>query len=336
MPQPFAGGAIQHFDDAQLAHCDQRLAGFALEGQVNEDALVRVVEIPGVVGQVLVVPLQFARIGIQRQRRIGVQRIVFHAVFLGRQARHFGDPRVGLADADNVGVGFDIVAACVPGRRTVTFLNRHVVPGIAAGRAGLGDGIETPDFRAGFRVVPGHEATAGLRIAATAHALHDLAARHQRSAGVAPALGPVRGGVVPGDLAGFHVERDEMRIGGGDDQVVAKERHIAFGKHVAAIGHKLGGQVALVFPQQVAIGRVERLYFVGVVEDEQHAVMHDRRDFGRAGGHRPGPCDLQAINVVLVDGVQRAVTRAIVGAPEHQPIRRRRIAQHLIGHGCYR
>ena len=83
------------------------------------------------------------------------------------------------------------------------------------------------------------------------------------------------------------------------------------------------GRSRLYCQMQVAGRGVERLDLVGIVEDEQHAVMHDRRRLGGAGGQRPGPGDLQVLDVALVDLVERAVAPAVVGAPPHQPVRRR-------------
>ena len=193
------------------------------------------------------------------------------------------------------------------------------------------DGVDAPQLGAGLDVVAGDEAAAGLGIAAAGHALDHLAVDDERAAGIAPALGPVGGGVIPHDLAGLGVERDDMGVRGGDDQLVVVDRHVALGQVVAALGEQLRRQVALVFPDQVAGGGIERLDLVGVVEDEQHAVMHDRRRLGGAGGHRPRPGRLQVLDVVLVDLVERAVAPAVIGAPPHQPVRRRRIAQHRVG-----
>jgi hypothetical protein len=124
-----------------------------------------------------------------------------------------------------------------------------------------------------------------------------------------------------------------MRIGGCDDQIVAEDSHVAFGKRIAAVGHEVGGKVALIFPEQVTADRIERLHLVGVIEDEQHAIVNDRGDLCRAGGQRPRPCDLEALDITLVDTIERAVAPCVVGPPPHQPVRRRRIAEHLLRHG---
>ena len=76
VPQPFAVGAVERFDNAELAGGHHRLAGLAIDRQVDEQALIDVIEVPGVVLQMLVVPLQLPGLGIDGQRRVRVERIV--------------------------------------------------------------------------------------------------------------------------------------------------------------------------------------------------------------------------------------------------------------------
>ena len=47
--------------------------------------------------------------------------------------------------------------------------------------------------------------------------------------------------------------------------------------------------------------------------------------------HRPDPRELQILDVVARDLVQRAVAPRLIVAARHQPVARRRIAQHLVG-----
>src|SRR5262249_41452780 len=154
---------------------------------------------------------------------------------------------------------------------------------------------------AGLGIVAGHKAAAGLRIAATGHALHDRAIGDERAASVAPALVPVGGGVIPGHLAGLGIKRDQVRVRGRNDQLGLVDRHVALGERIAGFGDELRRQVALVLPQEVAVGGVERLHLVGVIEDEQHAIVYDRRRLGRAIAERPGPDQLEILDVALVD-----------------------------------
>jgi hypothetical protein len=59
--------------------------------------------------------------------------------------------------------------------------------------------------------------------------------------------------------------------------------------------------------------------------------MHDRRSLRRAAfRHRPDPLQLQVFHVVAVDLIQRAVTRCVIIAPDHQPVAGVWIAQHRV------
>ena len=332
VPEPFAIGAVDGFQNAELAGRHQRLAGLPVDRQVDEHALVDVVEVPGVVLQVLAVPAQFPGIGLDRQRGIRIERIVAEAFLLWRGAAHVGEPGIGLAGAVEHHVLLGIVAAGNPGRGTEAAFQRQAVPGNGVGIGLARDGVHAPLLLTGRRVVAGDIAAARLRVAATLHALHDRAAGDERAGGMAPAFGPVAGGVVPDDLAGLGVEREQVCVGGGDDQVALIDRHVAVGE-IAAVGQHLGRQRALVFPDQVAGGAVERLHLVGIVEDVDDAVVRDRGHLGGTIGHRPGPGHLQVLHIVLVDLLERAVAVAVIGAPPHQPIAVRRIEQHLVGDG---
>ena len=330
VPQPLAIGAVERFEDAELARGYHRLAGLAVDRKIDEHPLVDVIEVPGVVFEMLVVPLQLPGVGIDGEGRVRVHRAVLGAG-LGRQRpAHLGDPRIGLAGAviDEVLVG--VIAPGNPRRGAEPALQRQSVPGVVIGVAGMGDGVDPPQLLAGLGVMAGDEAAAGLGIAATGHALDHLAVDDEGAAGVAPALVPVGSGVVPHHLSGLGIERDDMGVRGGGDEIALIDRHVAAGKVLRA-GDQPGREITLVFPDQVAGRRIERLDLVAEIEDVEHAVMDDRRRLGGAACERPAPCDLEVFHVGLVDLLQRAVAVAVIGAPPHQPVRCRWVAQHRIG-----
>src|SRR5439155_22691226 len=184
--------------------------------------------------QVLAVPAQFPGIGLDRQRGIRIERIVAEAFLLWRGAAHVGEPGIGLAGAVEHHVLLRVVATGNPGRGAEATFERQAVPGVGIGIGLARDGVDAPLLLAGLRVVPGDEAAARLRIAAALHALHDHAAGDERAGGVAPALGPVAVGVIPHHLPGLGVEREEVGVGGGNDQVALIDRHVAVGK-IAAV-----------------------------------------------------------------------------------------------------
>src|ERR1700723_1982829 len=158
----------------------------------------------------LIIPLQLAGVGVDGEGGVGVEGVVVGAVLFRQQAADFGDVRIGLSDAQEKRVGIGIVAAGIPSRGAETLLQRQAVPAVAAGLAGLRDGVEAPELLAVVDVVAGDEAAARHGVAAAGHALHDDVRGHQWAAGVAPALLVVLGLVVPDHLAGLGVQRDDM------------------------------------------------------------------------------------------------------------------------------
>ena len=261
---------------------------------------------------------------------VGVERVVLGARLLRQQPVHFRDPRIGLTGAVEDEILLGIVAAGNPGRTAIAAFERDVVPGIEVRIARMRDGMNAPFLRAGLHVVPGDEAAARRGVAAAGHALDERVIDDERAARVAPALGPIGDGMIPHHLPGLGIERDDVGVRGRDVQIVSIDRHVALGQLIGILREQLGRKVALVFPDQVAGGAVERLDLVAVVIEEQHAIVDDRRRLGGTRVHRPRPRRLEVLDVVLVDLIERAVAVAVIGAAPHQPVRRRRIAQHLV------
>ncbi len=177
--------------------------------------------------------------------------------------------------------------------------------------------------------MPGDEAAAGLGVAAAGHALNNLAVDDEGSPRIAPALGPIGRRVVPHDLAGLGIEGNQMGVRCGGDHGIFIDRQIAR-REIGRVGNQLFRQLALVFPDEIAGRGVEGLDLVGVIEDIKHAVMDDRGRLGGARDQRPRPRHLEILDIVLVDLVERAVAVAVKRAPPHQPVGRRRIAQHRV------
>ena len=108
-----------------------------------------------------------------------------------------------------------------------------------------------------------------------------------------------------------------------EDQQIAVERQPAR-RDLGADG---------VLPDQRARPCVERLDDPAGVGEIHRPVVDERGGLiGAAVAHRPHPGELQLIDVVGRDLRQRAVARRAVVVPQHEPVVRLRIAQHLIGH----
>ena len=92
-------------------------AVLAVDRQPNQLPLERPVEIPLIVGMVLEVPHQLAGIGIDRQRRIGVERVVGHARRADRLHQRAGVVGVAGAEVGEAGAADRSCPASTPTRR---------------------------------------------------------------------------------------------------------------------------------------------------------------------------------------------------------------------------
>ena len=70
-----AGRSIELPENSQLAHLEQRLASAG----VDQDALEDFVHVLRLAGKVLVIPLHLSGVGIERERRVGVERVAVGA-----------------------------------------------------------------------------------------------------------------------------------------------------------------------------------------------------------------------------------------------------------------
>src|ERR1700739_2809642 len=117
----------------------------------------------------LVEPLYFSSVRIERQRRVGIE-----GVSVGSAGR--SSPRFGLCRTPIDSVRFRIVAAGNPCVTTGAKLQWQVPPSVATGLTGAGDSRCSPDFLSGFRVVPGNEADVLFVVGAPRHTRDHLAA----------------------------------------------------------------------------------------------------------------------------------------------------------------
>ncbi len=133
----------------------------------------------------------------------------------------------------------------------------------------------------------------------------------------------------PHFLAGLGIERDQHRVGGGEQHLVAPQPDAAIGRMQRR--HVLGERT-LVTPQQIAGLGVEREQLVAGRGHEHHAVVDDRRRLmalDLAGGEAPDR--LQPAHIGGRDLPERAVAPAVIGAAEMQPVAVLRLLQPLGG-----
>src|SRR5690606_28264586 len=143
-------------------------------------------------------------------RRVRVERVAR----LPRRVRLQQRTRIVRVASAEVGEArHGIVAARRPYRRAAAFLERDAVPALVAGLARLRDRADAPDFGTRLGIEPDDLRPAEARRDARARgADHDLAARDERPAVQPFAAAEVADLRVPDDLAGCHVERDDVHV----------------------------------------------------------------------------------------------------------------------------
>ncbi len=213
-----AGLPIELPQDAGLADREQR----ALGADVDEHLLEHFVHVERLARDVLVVPGERAVLRVERDGGGRIERRVGDLVAAAR--RH---PRLGLRDAVVDQVEFRIVAAGDPGLAALPHVVGQRPPRVAARLARVGHGVELPEELARLRVVGADEAALGAIAVAPLQALDHLAAHHDRAAGVGEAFRAIGDRDVPGDFARPRVERDEPRVGGGEEDLVLVDGDVA-------------------------------------------------------------------------------------------------------------
>src|SRR5262249_16926881 len=148
----------------------------------------------------------------------------------------------------------------------------------------------------------------------SAQALNHVTLGDQRSAGGAiTAVAAVADHGIPAKHAGARVQSVDVRVSGGDVDLVVVHRQPALG--IA------GGIFAQpVLPDQFAGLGVQGLHDVGGIVEEDGAAMDDGRGLVRTVRHGPYPLQLQILHVGRRNLVQSAVVGGLVVAADHDPI----------------
>ena len=343
-PEELAGGAVVEPHAAAFADRDRDVAldafrhvrvdplhvpRIGIDDRADQRLFLVDVHVPVVAGQMLVVPDELARVGVERDRRVAVEigrrmardRVDVAAVPVAARVRH----RVGDAPVDESPHG--VVGAGQPPGRRAPLVDGLAAPGLVAGLAGAGARVEPPRFLARARVVRRDVAVRARRVAGAARdhfAFDDDGAGRVRldRDRCLPAHGARRG-----------VERD-------DGVRLAARRRRRVIDHVAVDAERFDARRRRVgrhvLPQRLAGRGVQRDDAAAAVAAARRrqihdAAMHERNDLELAGRQRLRPRALQRADVVAIDLVERAVTMRVVGAAVHQPVGGIGIAQHGIG-----
>ncbi len=230
-----------------------------------------------------------------------------------------GDPPIG-------DLAFRIIGARDSPRTGRTLIDRHVRPSVPARLARRRGGIEFPQLFAGPRIMGGDETELALALRAGAVG-QDFAVRNEDSARGDFA---VVGLGFPADLAGGGVERDQKAVRRGEIDHVLVDAEVLVTRRPWIDVLRI---VPHVFPDQIAVGRVDSLHGAARRVHVHHAAIDHGRGLLRAGRQAPRPCHPQLTDILLVDLVERAEAMLVEGPADHQPVRWIRIRQHVVGDG---
>src|SRR5579872_1161436 len=197
--------------------------------------------------------------------------------------------------------------------------------------AGTGHGVEPPRAFAGLGVISIDKAAHS--VFTTRHSHNDFVL-HQQGCNRKHVSLPVVGSFhVPYDIAGFHVERQYVRVERGHEKLVAQRGKSAI--HHAATRLNLIGQVALIAPDRAPGPGIQRECTVVLPRSIQDSVNYQWRGFKlaerRALKH---PLRSQIVSVGGINLVESAVPPAFVVPGVSQPVPRlMRSLNNAVG--CY-
>ena len=281
--------------------------------------------------QVLVVPHDFAGVGVQRERRVVIEVLVVDpAQSEFRRGRGDRGP-----DVDQV--QFGVEAGHHPGADVPTVLERHVSPRLVAGFAWPGNQPSPPELLTGDRVVGGNDAgvwSPGRHAAAPGD---DLAVGNDRPGGLRDGVATVVQYLgVPEQLSGPGGEREDVAISAGVDDGGAVDGEISICVHLHST--QMVGQVVralpAVLPEQVAGRRVDGLNDVAGVGHVEHAVTDQWGPLLQALGQTSRPDHPEVAHVGAIDLLQRAVAPTVECTTPHQPVSRIWVLQFGVRDGC--
>ena len=152
-------------------------------------------------------------------------------------------------------------------------------------------------------------------------------ARERLGLGRRAGLGILRRGRLdlPGDLAGVAVERDQARVIGGEEDLVAVHGEPAGGARARDLGvvapqrHRRGAaaHVELHHPRP-GVGHIHE----AVVHQRGRFLLAAQRAAGRASADREHELELEVLDGVAIDGLERGMPAVVVVVVDHQPVLR--------------
>ncbi len=149
--EKFSVGAIEHVEEAVAIGVEEKFARFTVEIDVEKDGDFGGVPIVEIEWSELEIPLEFAGVRIEGEDGIGIEIVAFAAGAV------VGGRRIAGGPVEKVELW--IVGAGDPGGSAAVGSGFGGAPGVTAGFAGSGNGVETPGALAGGGVVGVDETT---------------------------------------------------------------------------------------------------------------------------------------------------------------------------------
>ena len=303
-------GPVEDVEEAVSVGVHQDLGRLALDIQLGEHHLGDRIIVERIVRRELVMPFDLAGLRFQREHRAGVEIVA---------GAHRGVERSGIADAPIDRVQLRIIGAGDPGRSAAEFPG-VALPGVAAGLVGGRDGVGAPQMLAGFRV-PAVDEAAGAELGAGDAGQHD-AVGDQRRHRHRIAFLDVGGLLTPDFLAGLGIERDDIGVERGAEDLALVERGAAIDDAAAHDPRRFRRIFDLGLPDLLAGLGVDR-HRGRVGGDVEDALVDDRLRFLAAVvGQAVIPHRHQVLGVVLGDLGQRTEPLQIVAHAVIEDVRR--------------
>ena len=315
--------AVDHIIEAVLRRVDQHRTLAAIDDQIGQLDVHRIVEVPGVAGIGLVMPGVLPGLRIQRDDR-GEIEIVAAA---GRADLLV--PRKAVTGADVDTVVFRVIGHRLIDRAAAAELPPFAGPGggrlprrlVMVDRRVAGDDIPAPRLLAGIEIVGG-DIAAHRRVIRAAEADHHLVAGNEGRAGDIAARRLVERLDAPQELAILRIDREQAAVARRGENLAVAISDAADAPAGTHPGLRAGRirDARIILPQQLAGLRVERVDHAVAGGEIEHAVHRQRCGIGVERVDVVIPGEAEPADVCLGDLGQWAIMLLAVVAAEAEPV----------------